>query len=353
MPRARGVTLLELLLAMTILGIALAVLVQYFIGGLRVTATITDQTRLQEELRTAGNIITDETQRALYIFPPGTKFNFTASGFNGLRNHLSNPATNTAEWTVGQSDAPILAMIVAPKDPSVSCAKFAEGCYEFVSYQPVKREYLVRGAQGNPSTSRSLLEPDGNNNDRWVLVEYRKTLTANLNPTNGQALAANNTQKDWAVTQGGQTVRVPRVPWAEVGCGGTSAITSQTCSSVIAQPPIPDLNLQRTPRAIPTICATAAPDLAIGHQKRVEATRTWLENNPGTARILFEYIKPTTGFVLTYTMAAQDKRGVSEIKLGLQASLKTRGTEVLLPGVPLEFYSSPRNLPGPTLQCSS
>ena len=348
--KARGVTLLELLLAMTLLGIALAALAQYFIGGLRVTATITDQTRLQEDLRATGSIIGDEVQRALYVFPPGSRFDFSASDFAGIGNALTEPKTNTRVWEVGSSGkAPMLAMIVAPQDPGIACAKHRDGCYEFVSYHPVKRERLVRGQFAN--TGQDALEPDSGNDDRWALVEYRVPLTATLNPTNGNPLTPDVTQRDWPVTAGTTTARVPRIPWGDVGCGAPR--WSQPCPKINDPttpdpPPVPDLNRQQTPSSIPATCKDADASRTLSFSTRMAATRRWLETRPGQARILFEHVRPGSGFAIALPA---DARGASEVQMKLQAGFNTRGREVLVPGVPLEFVASPRNLPGVAARC--
>ena len=66
-------TLVELMVSMGLLGTFLVMINQYFISSNTITSSIAVQTTSQEELRTAGAIINDTVQRAIYVFLPAAR----------------------------------------------------------------------------------------------------------------------------------------------------------------------------------------------------------------------------------------------------------------------------------------
>jgi type II secretory pathway pseudopilin PulG len=203
--RLYGFTVLELMVSIGLLSIVLLAVMQYMLGGLRVTKIVADQTTLQTELRITGAMIADEIQRAVYIFPPCGEYGTSKDSSTGVvsvttptidktcryvdtsqgddpskvrvsfsRINLSNASSqgttmyneggvsaNKYRWQVGTSalatgDAnrsyPILMMIVAPRDSKVQCRITSggstvvqrDGCYQFVAYYPVLRKYMTR-----------------------------------------------------------------------------------------------------------------------------------------------------------------------------------------------------------------
>jgi prepilin-type N-terminal cleavage/methylation domain-containing protein len=202
--RSNGFTVLEMLVSMAILSIVLLAVMQYLMSGLRVTKSVANQTALQTDLRIAGAMISDEVQRAIYVFPPCGEYGTskdstgiisvmtptidttcdavsTADGDDPTKVRVSfsrinmgkagskgttlynggGVSTNQYRWQVGTSalsstDAnrsyPILMMIVAPRDSKMQCRVTAgtgttvqrDGCYQFVAYYPVPRKYMTK-----------------------------------------------------------------------------------------------------------------------------------------------------------------------------------------------------------------
>lgn len=202
--RLNGFTVLEMLVSMAILSIVLLAVLQYLMSGLSVTKSVANQTALQTDLRIAGAMISDEIQRAIYVFPPcgeyGTtkdstgnvsvmtptidttcdavstsegddptkvrvsfsRINMGDTGSKGTTLYNEGGvAANKYRWQVGTSSLPatdpnrsypILMMIVAPRDSKMQCRVAAgtgttvqrDGCYQFVAYYPVPRKYMTK-----------------------------------------------------------------------------------------------------------------------------------------------------------------------------------------------------------------
>jgi prepilin-type N-terminal cleavage/methylation domain-containing protein len=386
--RTSGFTVLEMLVAMGLLGIFLTLISQFLTSGFNVTTTISNQTKLQQEMRATGSMMTEEIQRALYIFPPcgtyssvltttgalpapvpddtcaaptGTpstlkvtwsKFTITVSG-----NTFKNPATNTLTWQVGGpnsftktiSSSPLLAMIVAPRNPSIKCTTGA-GCYTFVAYYPVLRSNLA-------GTSSDQLITDTDNSNDWVLMEYRRDLNKNLLQTTaaGSYVEEDNTTTNSSLTD--------RIPWGDVGCYRDAAAgrtPPSNCMGIDGQPqttnpldffapPIidPSPKAQEGNNTIPSIRRSENDPIAIARfRQRMIATRDWINTNstPGSGKILLDFVKPTDGFQVLYNANTVDERGVNKVTFNLQLSLKRGSKTTLVPGTALEFTAAPRNI---------
>jgi type II secretory pathway pseudopilin PulG len=386
--RTFGFTVLEMLVAMGLLGIFLTLISQFLTSGFNVMTTVSNQTKLQEEMRATGSMMTEEIQRALYIFPPcgtyssvptttgalpapvpddtctaptGTpstlkvtwsKFTITVSG-----NTFKNPATNTLTWQVGGpnsftktiSSSPLLAMIVAPRNPSIKCTTGA-GCYTFVAYYPVLRSNLA-------GTSSDQLITDTDNSNDWVLMEYRRDLNKNLLQTTaaGSYVEEDNTTTNSSLTD--------RIPWGDVGCFRDAAPGRTPPSNCIGidgkaqttdpldffAPPIidPSPKAQESNYAIPSIRRSENDPIAIARfRQRMIATRDWINSNstPGSGKILLDFVKPTDGFQVLYNANTVDERGVNKVTFNLQLSLKRGSKTTLVPGTALEFTAAPRNI---------
>jgi prepilin-type N-terminal cleavage/methylation domain-containing protein len=398
--RTSGFTVLEMLVAMGLLGIFLTLISQFLTSGFNVMTTISNQTKLQEEMRATGSMMTEEIQRALYIFPPcgvyssvptttgalptpvpdnscaaptGTpstlkvtwsKFTITSSG-----NTFKNPATSTTAWQVGGpnsfstaiSSSPMLVMIVAPRNPSFSCnfgitvsasnpPTGAAGCYTFIAYYPVLRSNLS-------GVNSDQLVTDADNNNDWVLMEYRRELDRNLLQTTsgGSYVAESATTTNSSLTD--------RIPWGDVGCFRDAAPGRTPPSNCIGidgkpqttdpldffAPPIidPSPKAQEGNNAIPSIRRSENDPIAIARfRQRMIATRDWINSNssPGSGKILLDFVKPTDGFQVLYNANTVDERGVNKVTFNLQLSLKRGSKTTLVPGTALEFTAAPRNI---------
>lgn len=382
-------TLVELLVSMGLLGTFLMVINQYFISSNTITSSIAVQTTSQEELRTAGAIINDTVQRAIYVFPPCGAYTSAPTSGTGIVPDPIIPAASTCGavtgaaiqavqvtwsifklgnsdktvtgphlstiWQVGKNPkAPILAMIVAPKQPTLECetATASQSCYQFVAYYPVLRKQLTIGQTtplGTLNTSSSLenLPPDDQNLDTWVIMEYRKNLDFDTLPK--------------SVTINGTAVSVPAIRWSDVGCQNNTTIP---CTNA----PESDPNTTAT-RALPAIMkGEADPEDINNFSARMKATVDQMidtttkancadltaTNCNGQADILVEGIAPynevtkQSGFMIefpvkpTSTYNSIDERGVTEVRIRLSSGLKSRaGTPAL---APVEYFTSPRNI---------
>jgi prepilin-type N-terminal cleavage/methylation domain-containing protein len=395
--RTSGFTVLEMLVAMGLLGIFLTLISQFLISGFNVTTIISNQTKLQEEMRATGSMMTEEVQRALYVFPPcgvyssvptttgalpapvpddtcaeptgapstmkvtWSKFTVTASGIT-----FKNPATNTTAWQVGGpnsfsktiSSSPMLAMIAAPRDPSIKCTTGA-GCYTFIAYYPVLRSNLS-------GTSSDQLITDADNDTDWVLMEYRRELNQNLlQTTTPGTYTAEATEVTDPTISTNLTGLTDRIPWRDVGCtrsasATTSPIKASNCSKISGTtnaqdpasyllPPIidPSPKAQEGNNAIPSIRRSENDPIAIARfRQRMIATRDWINSNsnPGNGKILLDFVKPTDGFQVLYNANTVDERGVNKVTFNLQLSLKRGAKTTLVPGTALEFTAAPRNI---------
>lgn len=324
-----GFTLIELLVASGVLGIILVMLMQNLGSTAQVSSLIANQTALQGDLRSAGAIITDEVQRAYHVFAPGTVFNLA-----GPNAEWRTGPRGSTTWTVGAStDAPILAMITAPRRPDRECTTGpagptrsenidepgganAGGCYEFVAYYPVPRRQVSRASASDTTPDRLERLPD--NDNQWVIVEYRRRLNVAVPPPN---------------------VNTAGVRWDDVGC--------QRLGCVPPQPDPEDASNTSVPASFAEGSVSQLYIYSL-YQARLAATVANLINADqakADVSILVDNIQPTTGFSLEYPDEFVDDRGVTRVLLKMQAGV-VRGTQsILVPREPIEFFSSPRNIP--------
>jgi hypothetical protein len=382
-------TLLELLVSMGMLGAFLMVINQYFISSNTITSNIAVQTISQQELRTAGAIINDTVQRAIYVFPPCGAYTSAPTSGTGIVPDPIIPAASTcgavpgaaaqavqvtwSKFKLGKSDktvtgphnstiwqvginpqAPILAMIVAPKQPTLECSTgdASQACYQFVAYYPVPRKQLTIGQTtplGTLNTSSSLenLPPDDQNLNTWVIMEYRKNLTFKTNPA--------------TLTINGTSVSIPEIKWDNIGCQYNTTIQCSDFSET-------DPNTTDT-RALPAIMKGESDptkinrfsarmkvtvDQMIDTTTKANCAHPTETNCNGQADILVEGIAPynpvtqQSGFMIefpvkpTSTYNAIDERGVTEVRIKLSSGLKSQaGTPALSP---VEYFTSPRNI---------
>lgn len=394
MKKTTGFTLVELLVSITLLGFILLFAGSFQISSQKITTSVIDDTTLTEELRNAANIISDEVQRAIYIFPPcGTyatnanttlaacdnaapfpatynparmnvnfsKFVLGGAGADFTRRPGVASSATSSTWEVGvDPGAPILAMIVAPKNTSTtptiaSCGSGAsDACYQFVAYFPVRRSQVSRSSSDPLPLSKKKLDESTANANTWVIIEYRASL---LNTTNDVPATSAN------VPGGVGTVSFPPVTWSAVRAISTPGIN-----------PIPDA-LRQTINAIPAINAGQTSAFALASfTSRMSDTVTRLNGLAnGIPNILISGIAPydgtTSGFqvifdarrpvtpapaVCTTTPTdpscssgrnSVDERGAIEVKLRLQAAFVRNGKTVVVPTKPIEVFSSPRNIP--------
>lgn len=176
-----GLTLVELLVGMALLGIILTALTSFFVQTSRTSVQSSARAELQQETLNAQQLITGKVKEALYIYPTGSLITLASTNAPTVRN----PVTNNQNWTVGTH--PILAMILPPKNRLLTCATTVtptqgpDGCYRFLAYYPVKRSVWVAGTAGDSTQNPGADE--ANDDTTWILAEYRATMPSAFTPT--------------------------------------------------------------------------------------------------------------------------------------------------------------------------
>jgi hypothetical protein len=183
--RHTGLTLIEVLIASSLLLILLGLITTGLQSSGDVVSVIASKGELIEETRYAGQIMADELARALYVYRPGVSVTLpdnyatkrpvgtgTLNQWTVKSNVTENagpPITETVDLTV----APIVAFIQAPLDSTTACnlTGTVTGCLTFVAYYPILRSTLVANA-ATADKPRSYAD-DANT---WVIMEYRKIL---------------------------------------------------------------------------------------------------------------------------------------------------------------------------------
>ncbi len=157
----KAFTLIEILVALSVMAILMLAFVQFFGGTLRTTASLQVQNELLNEGQLAHHLIVSRIKEAWYVWPPGSKIKLAKGGWT-TRNTIDGGHT----WTVGPH---FVAMILPPKKDGVACSKSKDGCFRFFAYYPMKRS-LHRARAGVVEA----LEPDPANDSKvWILMEYR------------------------------------------------------------------------------------------------------------------------------------------------------------------------------------
>lgn len=365
--KSQGFSLVELLVAASVFGIIVIAILAFTRESFTLSRSISSQTFLQQELRNTAGLIGSEIERAIYVFPPcgsytgvttpaqtanstsactiatlatgRVRVTWSTFTFGSSGSTFTGPQGSTT-WNVGTASAPILALIVAPRTPSVACYDTSrvlgkevdpEGCYTFVAYFPIIRKNRTSATPGQEE-----LEIDPNNENQWLLMEYRKTLSANV-----------STQ---TVTLDTTSVTIPAVRWQDVGCQFRATV----CASNLFVSEDPNVN---PVNSVPTIESKSnlldvKNDDFLSFSARMKATvadlitcSTCVVN--GQSQILFDGIEPTTGFSIDYgNLKEIDERGNTLVRLRLRAGFNQGGSKTLIPAQqPLEVFVSPRNLP--------
>jgi hypothetical protein len=168
MNRKQGLTIVELLIAGTILVVILGLIAGGIQSGGSVVTQVVSEGEILEDTRVAAQLMADNVARAVYVYPPGAVLTLNSAG----SWTVLNPNTNKNLWRVGTD--PILAFIEAPQRTDVSCSDSdtgKEGCLYFVAYYPMKRSVVAKQEEYS-----YLAEPQ--NDSSWMLFEYRKRLDA-------------------------------------------------------------------------------------------------------------------------------------------------------------------------------
>jgi len=163
-----GITLVEMLIA-AVIGVAILGLIA---AGLRSGSDslrfVQSAQLLTEDLRNAGNLVSDYLSTAAFIYPPGATL--TIGSANGYT--VRNPRNSSNTWQIGKD--PAIALLQPPRlEGGVEVVKF-------VMIYPLQRGWVVSRATGaeNPG-------PDPANNDKWLLYIYERNLAVGSRLPNG------------------------------------------------------------------------------------------------------------------------------------------------------------------------
>lgn len=177
----KGLTLVELLVGMALMGIILTALVSLFMQSSKASMQSSARADLQQETLNAQQLIAGKLKEAWYIYPQGQTITMTSTA-------LTRRPAGGNTWTVGTD--PILAMLLPPRSSTNTCnpaststaatGESPNGCYRFLAYFPVKRSVWVAATL---SESWRNPGPDAPNDETWVLAEYRGLMPSTFNPT--------------------------------------------------------------------------------------------------------------------------------------------------------------------------
>ena len=166
--RERGFTLIEVLVALGILGLLGLAFVRIFSSTFDATSNITARNDLLHEAQIAQQLIASKVKLAWYVYPTGTTIKIN----NGATTANALAGSNT--WTVGSD--PFLALVLPPQDPTQNCTPTdKDGCYRFYAYYAFPRSHYLSAIS---ASSSQRLDPDPRNDNTWVIMEYRTALTA-------------------------------------------------------------------------------------------------------------------------------------------------------------------------------
>ncbi len=178
--KTKGFTLIEVLIALGILGVLLVALFQTIGGTAQVATSANSGNELLREGQIAQQVLASRLKEACFVYPGGATIVMGAG--STTQNTLGTPTPN---WIVNTD--PIVAMILPPnsRDIDVNPGAF----YRFFAYYAVKRaDFLAMGAISSPNKpSADAL----NDNSVWVIMEYRRDLVAF--PSGGTAKCATMT----------------------------------------------------------------------------------------------------------------------------------------------------------------
>lgn len=158
--RTAGITLIEMLIA-AVISVAILGLIA---AGLRSSSDslrfVQNSQLLTEDLRNAGNLVSDYLSTAAFIYPPGVTLTIGSAGGYTVRN----PSTNNNTWRIGQD--PAIALLQPPFVDEDGVLKV-----KFLMFYPLNRGWVVSRASGaeNPG-------PDPANNDKWLLYIYERNI---------------------------------------------------------------------------------------------------------------------------------------------------------------------------------
>lgn len=164
--RIRGITLVELLVALAILGALMAAFTGFFVSTLRTTSDFDRRNELLIEGQIAHQLLVSRLQEAWFVYPSGQSIILSSPAVW----QTTNPTTGSNVWTVGSN---FVAVVLPPLDIRAACNPAVPGqtggCYRFFAYYPLGRAAYVANTAGDIF---ARLPADAANAGAWVLMQY-------------------------------------------------------------------------------------------------------------------------------------------------------------------------------------
>jgi prepilin-type N-terminal cleavage/methylation domain-containing protein len=222
-------TLIELLIALALVGIVLSAVVYVYIGTTRSAASLQARNDLMPEMQITQNYMAGKLREAAYIFQNGANIQMSAAG------GTSKSPAGSANFKVGTD--PVLAFILPPKTvlaggcTGATASTASDYCYTFYAFYAMKRSDYLSGASGADDPGDS----PGNDATSWVLVEYRANYIGTLGfsvatiniPTGNRGRLLMDYLPPYSATSAKQLFNVPTsIPAATAGqTAGVVAVT--------------------------------------------------------------------------------------------------------------------------------
>jgi prepilin-type N-terminal cleavage/methylation domain-containing protein len=158
--RARaGFSLIELLVALGILGILCIMILQSVASSAQLSGSVNTSNELLREGQITVQLLSHRLKEACYVHPSGTRITLTSTGFTATNAFNS---ANPSQWVIGTH--PMVAMLLPPKPD--------ETAYRFFAYYAIPRHQYVTQTTGASNPGRDAL----NDTSVWMLMEYRANI---------------------------------------------------------------------------------------------------------------------------------------------------------------------------------
>lgn len=268
-----GFTLVELLIALALLGIILTAVVSVNIGTARAAAALQARNDLQPELQLTQNYMAGKLREAAYIFPVGANIQMSVSAATTAK------PDGTQNWVVGDTAAPIMAFVVPPKTvggtPLTNCAaaashcEIADRCYAFYAFYPMKRDAYLAAVTGADDPGANSL----NDSTAWVLMEYRGYYSSAALNTNLGFLASSAPSTSIPIVP-----KAPTVPTATDNVGRLLMdylFPTDATTPLFTEANAPAAALSQSPGVTTVAMNLAASQNVVGQIVRVPAASTF------------------------------------------------------------------------------
>lgn len=156
--RIAGLTLIEILVSLSLLGVIMAALFQTMGSTVALSNTTTSSNDLIREGQIAQQVLNARFKEACYVYPTGETIKMTSIGFT-TKNGIG------WDWVVNTD--PIVAFILPP-EPGVANLNQ----YRFQAYYAIPRSQYVNEASNNANPGKDAV----NDSSVWMLMEYRKVV---------------------------------------------------------------------------------------------------------------------------------------------------------------------------------